>query len=169
MPELTFAAGEKPYVCTFISVEQYRKYTEYMEKNNSEDVRAAVLFNLQIIKMIFHISEVELQRTDVEEQLVTAKMIHFVMQEVVTPKFLELNHNQEQVQQEVSAFDEYDETNGYNDTEKQENIWKICRDNLDRVIKLCIKGFHDSLTGCLQTDIMSLLDHVAFEMRTINE
>lgn len=156
-----------------MSVEKYRAYTELMEKNGGDDVASAFQFNAAIMKMVFGISEREVLKADVAEQLAAAKMIHFVMQDIITQKFLELNPNRpEEVEQEKSAFDEYDEENGYNEAENQlddENIWKVCRDNVDRVVKLCIKGLNDSLSNVMKSDIMSLLDHVAFEIETINE
>mgnify|MGYP006983003246 FL=1 len=156
-----------------MSVEKYRAYTELMEKNGGDDVASAFQFNAAIMKMVFGISEREVLKADVAEQLTAAKMIHFVMQDIITQKFLELNPNRpEEVEQEKSAFDEYDEENGYNEAENQlddENIWKVCRDNVDRVVKLCIKGLNDSLSNVMKSDIMSLLDHVAFEIKTINE
>lgn len=171
MPEMVLLCGEKEYIRTAVTVEQYRAYTEYMEKNSGDDVRSAFQFNAAIMKMIFGISEREVMKADVVEQLTTAKMIHFVMQQIITPKFLELNPERpDQIEQEKSAFDEYDEENGYNEEDQDDrNIWQVCRDNLDRVIKLCVKGFNDSLSNCMKSDIMSLLDHVAFEIRTINE
>lgn len=156
-----------------MSVEKYRAYTELMEKNGGDDVASAFQFNAAIMKMVFGISEREVLKADVAEQLAAAKMIHFVMQDIITQKFLELNPNRpEEVEKEKSAFDEYDEENGYNEAENQlddENIWKVCRDNTDRVVKLCIKGLNDSLSNVMKSDIMSLLDHVAFEIKTINE
>ena len=156
-----------------MSVEKYRAYTELMERNGGDDVASAFQFNAAIMKMVFGISKREVLKADVAEQLAAAKMIHFVMQDIITQKFLELNPNRpEEVEKEKSAFDEYDEENGYNEAENQlddENIWKVCRDNVDRVVKLCIKGLNDSLSNALKSDIMSLLDHVAFDLKTINE
>lgn len=156
-----------------MSVEKYRAYTELMERNGGDDVASAFQFNAAIMKMVFGTSEREVLKADVTEQLAAAKMIHFVMQDIITQKFLELNPNRpEEVEKEKSAFDEYDEENGYNEAENQlddENIWKVCRDNVDRVVKLCIKGLNDSLSNVMKSDIMSLLDHVAFEIKTINE
>lgn len=142
-----------------------------MEKNIGEDTQAAFLFNVAIMKMIFDTSEKEILKASIIEQLVTAKMIHFVMQDVITPKFLKLNPSKSnEVKQEKSGFDEYDEENGYNEVDyDNENIWKVCRDNVDRVVKLCIKGFNDSLSNCMKSDIISLLGHLAFEIKTINE
>lgn len=163
--------NEKEYICTNVTVEKYRAYTELMERNTGDDVASAFIFNAAIIKMIFGISEREVMKADVVEQLAAAKAIHFVMYEIITPKFLELNPNRpDQVEQEKSAFDEYDEANGYNEADvNDESIWKICRDNVDRVIKMCVRGFNDSLSNVMKSDIMSLLDHVAFEIKTINE
>jgi hypothetical protein len=156
-----------------VSVEKYRAYTELMERNGGDDVASAFQFNAAIMKMVFGISEREVLKADVTEQMAAAKMIHFVMQDIITQKFLELNPNRpEEVEKEKSAFDEYDEENGYNEAENQlddENIWKVCRDNADRVVKLCIKWLNDSLSNVMKSDIMSLLDHVAFEIKTINE
>ena len=98
-----------------MSVEKYRAYTELMEKNGGDDVASAFQFNTAIMKMVFGISEREVLKADVAEQLEAAMMIHFVMQDIITQKFLELNPNRpEEVEKEKSAFDEYDEENGYN-------------------------------------------------------
>lgn len=167
------ACGEKEYNCSTVTVEKYRKYTEMMEKNSAENFMQAIKMNTEIMKMIFEISEREIMKATMEEQLIAAKTIHFVMQNIVTRKFLELNPEQpEQVKEEESAFDEYDEENGYNDIEpdpETENEWTICKENTDRVIKLCVKAYNDSITGCMKSDIMSLLEHVAFEIRTMHE
>ena len=171
MPEIVLTCGDAEHVRTSVTVEQYRAYTELMEKNAGEDAKSAFWFNAEIMKMIFGISKKEVMKADVVDQLAAAKTTHYIMQEIITPKFLELNPDRpDQIEQEKSAFDEYDRVNGYDDIEEQkENIWKVCRDNVDRVIKICVKAFNDSVTNCMKSDIMSLLDHVAFEIRTINE
>lgn len=170
---MSLLCGEKEYNCKIITVEKFRKYAEIMEKNNTGNSAQAIRFNMEIIKMLFRISEREILKATIEEQLIAAKTIHFVMQNIVARKFLELNPERpEQVEQEKSAFDEYDEENGYNDIELDseiENEWTICKENIDRIIKLCIKAFNDSVTGCMQSDIMSLLEHIAFEIRTMHE
>lgn len=168
MPELTLMCGEKEVICTSVSCKMYRRYTEIMEKNDSETAADAFEVNQVILKEIFRVSERELKKADVLEQLTAIKKIHFTMQDIITKKFLDLNPEHPE-QQEKSAFDEYDEEEGYNETEQQENIWKVCRDNLDRVVKLCIRAFNDSYTQVMESDIMSLLDYVAFEILTINE
>nr|WP_302593952.1 hypothetical protein [uncultured Acetatifactor sp.] len=168
IPELTLLCGQDEYVRTSVSAKMYRRYTEVMEKNNSDSAASAFRFNGRILKDIFNISERELARADIVERLAAAKDIHFVMQEVVTQKFLDLNPEHPE-QQEKSAFDEYDEENGYNEEKGAGNVWRVCRENLDRVVKMCIRAFRDSYTQCMESDIMSLLDYVKFEILTINE
>ena len=92
------------------------------------------------------------------------------MQDVITKKFLDLNpEHPEKIQKEKSAFDAYDEENGYNDEDPGENLWKICRENVDRIVKICINLMKNSYQQCIEADIMSLLDHAAFEIRTVDE
>lgn len=168
MPEMVLACGGREYVCRTVPIKLYRKYTEIMERIEGGSARETFRANGEILKETFHISSRELCGAGVEEQLAAAKTVHFVMQEVVTPKFLELNQERPE-QQEASAFDEYDEEEGYNEETSAESIWKVCRENLDRVVKLCIRTFHDSYTACMEADIISLLDYVKFEIMTANE
>lgn len=172
MPEIRLLCDEKEHVNAAVTVEQYRKYTELMEKNTGLRAQDAMIFNMIILKVFFEIPESEVKRADVVELIRSAKILHFVMQEVITPKFLELNPEKtEEIEQEKSAFDEYDVENGYDDIQETEagSTWKICRENTDRIIKMCIKAFDDSVTNVMKTDIMSLLDHLVFEIRTMHE
>lgn len=166
MPELTLLCGHEEHVCTVVSVGQYRKYAEIMERNDGEGAKAAMRMNEEILKIVFNVSSREVKRAEVVEFLTAAKTIHFVMQEIITQKFLDLNPDHPE--QEASAFDEYDEENGYNDVEEI-NVWQTCRENVDRIVKLCIRTFHDSYTTIMSADILALLDYVKFEIATIKE
>lgn len=169
MPEVTLLCGEKEYTCTAVSVRAYRKYTEIMEQNEGDDIGRAIMGNMMILSEIFAIGLRKVEEAGMIEIMAAAKVVHFIMQEVITPKFLELNPDRpEQIEQEGSAFDEYDEENGYNEQEET-NVWKICRENVDRVVKMCIRVMKNSYEQCMNADIISLLDYVAFEIRTINE
>lgn len=172
MPELILPCGdEKECVCTAVTVRMYRRYTEIMEHNDSETAEDAISANAQILSEVFGITKRAAENADAEDFLTAAKQIHFVMQEAITQKFMELNpEHAEPVEKEESAFDDYDEENGYNDEENSEqNFWKTCRENLDRVVKLCIRLMKSSYKECMESDIISLLDYVAFEVRTIKE
>lgn len=99
-----------------------------------------MFFNKKIIQEMFEnkISLTEIGKIEVREFMTAIKEIHFVMQNVITEKLLNLVAI-EQIKQEESAFDKYDIENGYNDeNEIEENIWKSCREILDRVIKTSI-------------------------------
>ena len=172
MPELLFLCGQDEYVCAGITVKMYRRYTEIMEKNEGESVKDAFEANTKILSEIFGVTLRRVEQADPEETISASKKIHFVMQEIINRKFLELNPNgsQEKIEQEKSMFDEYDEENGYNDTtEDEKNFWKVCRENADRIIKLCIRLMNNSYEQCMESDIISLLDHLKFEIRTLKE
>lgn len=168
MPELTLMCGRDEYVCAAVSVSMYRKYMEIMERNDGKGANAAMRMNGEIIKVFFGVSSRELERAEAVEFLTAAKTIHFVAQEIIAQKFLDLNPEHPE-KQEKSAFDEYDEENGYNEIESSVSIWKTCIENVDRVVKLCIRAFHDSYTTVMNADIIALLDYVAFEIATIKE
>ena len=169
MPEIYIACGEKRHFVNCITVGQYRKYVELMKKNDGDCLSDALFFNQKIAQEIFgsRMSLEELGETDIVEVMVAAKSIHFVMQQVITPKFLELMD--EPVEQEASAFDDYDRENGYDEADTQRNIWEVCSDNIDRVIQIAIKLLNNSYSQCLETDIVALLDYMKFAIKTINE
>ena len=91
------------------------------------------------------------------------------MQNVISEKLLNIVEV-EPVEQETSAFDEYDIENGYEEeSEPEENTWKVCGEILDRVIKIAIRLLKNSYSQCMREDIVSLLDYLKFELDTINE
>lgn len=169
IPEIYIACGNEKYFVNSITVGQYREYAKLMKKNNGGKLSDTLFFNQKIAQEIFgsRMSLEELGRTDIVEVMVAAKSIHFVMQEIITPKFLELMD--EPVEQEASAFDDYDRENGYDEIETQRDIWEVCSDNIDRVIQIAIKLLNNSYSQCLETDIVALLDYMKFAIKTINE
>lgn len=171
MPEIYIPCKDEKYFVNSITVGQYRKYAQLMKINSSEKLSDALFFNQKIVQDVFdsRMSLEELGETDITEVMVAAKSIHFVMQNVITPKFLELMDD-EPVKQETSAFDEYDRENGYEDTDEQKrNMWEVCSDNIDRVIQIAIKLLNNSYSQCLETDIVALLDYMKFAIKTIND
>ena len=91
MPELILSCGHKEYVCTTISVEMYRRYTEIMERNDSDSIRDAFEANTKILMVVFGARQREVEEADPEDVLSAVKEIHFMMQDVITKKFLDLN------------------------------------------------------------------------------
>lgn len=170
MPEIYITCdGERCFV-NEITVGQYRNYIDLMKKNDSEKLSRAMWFNLKIAQEIFknRMSLEQLGEADVVDVMVAAKTVHFTMQEIITPKFLELM-DEPPVEQEESLFDDYDRENGYVEEETQRSMWEICADNIDRVVKIAIRLLKNSYSQCLETDIVALLDYMKFEIKTINE
>lgn len=142
-----------------------------MKKSSDADTRETLFFDLKMIQEIVEnqLSLESIKAMDAITIIATIKTIHFIMQEIISPKFLELLGD-EVPEKEESAFDEYDREYGYEDEEQEnQNIWETCEENIDRIIKIAIRLFNDSYTQCLDTEIISLLDFIKFEIRTINE
>lgn len=170
IPEITITCRKEKVFINFVTVEQYKKYAELMEKNGSEKVTDAMFFNSRIIQEVFGntMSLEELMETDAVEFLTASKGIHFIMQNIISEKLLKVVEV-EQVEKEESAFDEYDRENGYEDEQQKENEWKICRDIVDRVVKIAIRLLNNSYSQCMKEDIVSLLEYLKFELDTIEE
>lgn len=170
MPEIILPCGTDVRSCTAISVKMYRRYTEIMERNNGTSTREAYEANRQIITELFALPGALLDQADPLDVMAASKQIHFIMQEAVGQKWLDLNPNAEPIEKEKSLFDDYDEENGYNDdVDEEADFWKTMRENVDRIVKMCIRVLKQSYSDCMSSDIMSLLDYVAFEIKTVNE
>ena len=75
MPELILPCGHKEYVCTTISVEMYRRYTEIMERNDSDSIRDAFEANTKILMTVFGARQQEVEEADPEDVLSAVKEI----------------------------------------------------------------------------------------------
>ena len=171
IPEIEITCRGGTVFINSVTVEQYKKYVSLMERNGSDRITDAMFFNKKIIQEIFgnRMSLAELGGAEVIEFLTAAKGIHFIMQNVISEKLLNIIEV-EPVEQEASAFDEYDLENGYEeDTETGENPWKACGEILDRVIKIAIRLLKNSYSQCMRAEIVSILDYLNFELDTVNE
>lgn len=170
IPEIEITCSSGKIFINSVTVEQYKKYARLMEKNDSSKVTDAMFFNKRIIQEIFgnRMSMSELGDADAVEFLTAAKGIHFIMQNVISEKLLNIVEV-EPIEREESAFDEYDRENGYEEDKPEENEWKVCGDIMDRVIKLAIRLLNNSYSQCLREDVVSLLDYLKFEIDTIHE
>lgn len=169
IPEIEITCREKKHFIHSITVKQYKKYVGLMKKNNSEKRKDVLFFNKKIIQEVFQneISLEELGETETVEFLVAAKTIHFVMQDGITEKMINLIEA-EKVEWEKSAFDEYDIENEYEE-EAEENQWHVCGEIIDRVIKIAIRLLKNSYSLCMKEDILELLEYLKFELSTIDE
>lgn len=129
-----------------------------------------IYFNLRILQELYpeRPTMTELKTVDMGQFLRATNAAHFVMREVVTVKFRELSDvPPEEVQK--SAFDDYDRKNGYEDDEENGSIWEALKENVDRVVKIATRVLHTGYKECMESDIMTLLDYVKFEIETAEE
>ncbi len=140
-----------------------------MGKNETAQIAEAMFFNEKILQELLN-NEVPIaliEKIDVIEFLTTIKTVHFIMQNVIMEKMLNVVKVQ-QIEKEASAFDEYDRENGYED-EEEDNRWKTCGEIIDRIVKIAIRILKNSYSQCMKEDIEELLDYLKFELDTINE
>jgi hypothetical protein len=146
----------------------YRDYLDMMKLENLENAHKAMEFSLRLVKSVTGIAESKLRKMDTVAFLVTLKSIHIAMQEVVTKQMMELSRA-EQVEREASAFDEYDEEEGYNESEQEENPWKTCKKLTDQIVKICIRILRMSYAECMREDAVKLFDYLKYELETLEE
>lgn len=143
-----------------------------MEKNETEQLAEANYFNKKILQKLLknEVPIAEIGKMDAVEFLVSIKTVHFIMQDILMEKMLNVVEVQ-QIEKEKSAFDDYDRENGYeDDLDKEENNrWKICGEIIDRIVKIAIRILKNSYSQCMKEDMEELLDYLKFELGTINE
>lgn len=170
IPDITVTCNGKIFLLNSVTVGQYRKYAALMEQNNSGRSRDILFFNRKIIQEMFgnRMSFEELGKVDIVEFLTAAKGIHFIMQGIIMEKLLNVFQT-EQVEEEESAFDEYDLENGYEEERTEQNIWKTCREIIDRIIKITIRLLKNSYSQSMGEDVITLLEYLQFELDTLEE
>lgn len=172
IPEIEVTCRSERLFINSVTVEQYKKYISLMEKNDTEKFSGVMFFNKKIMQEMFgnELSLAAVGEIDAVEFLTAIKTVHFIMQNIVAEKMLNIVEV-EQVEKEASAFDDYDRENGYEDEDEQpeENQWKVCGEIVDRVVKIAIRLLKNSYSQCMKENIFTLLDYLKFELDTINE
>lgn len=167
IPDLSFTCGGACCTVSKITVQQAKRYAEIMRKNGKQEIRAAMFYNLKILQLFFGGSVEEIEQEDVRDVLTAAKAIHFVMQEIVLQKFAELAP--EAPPQGASAFDDIDREEDEEAGVDPPDPWEITIENIDAVVKMAIVVMHDSYTGVMNAELVELLDHIAYEIKTANQ
>ncbi len=106
IPEIEVTCSGKRYFINSITVEQYKKYVSLMEKNSTEkDFRSDVFQHKDSAGVIRNeLTLAEIGEIDVIDFLTAIKTVHFVMQNIIAEKLLNIVEV-EQVEKEKSAFD----------------------------------------------------------------
>ena len=115
-----------------------------MEKNDTEAFSGVMFFNKKIMQEMFgnELSLAAVGEIDAVEFLTAIKTVHFIMQNIVAEKMLNIVEV-EQVEKETSAFDDYDRENGYEDVLRM-------RDSYDRRRRLMVDAFRSMGLHCFE-------------------
>ena len=156
------------YFTKDITLRQYKMYIDAMEEN--EDTEDIIGASKQIIQIMTDNKESlsNISKMEAYEFFKAVNDIHFVMQEIITKKMMEILPTPE-VEKETSIFDEYDKENGYEDDDSEENQWKICKDIMDKLIKLSIRLLGNSYSQCMNENALQLFEYLGYEIATIND
>lgn len=158
----------------FVTVAAYRRYCEIMARSAGLGMRDTAECMGDIISAVIGgISRHEVGLASAADVWQTVKLIHFVMQDIIAPKFLELSPGASSPEGEYvgSAFDAYDAENGYNDEPDttEGDVWRVMVANTDQLVRFAIKAMGESYSTCMSTDIYELLDYAKFEFAAIKD
>lgn len=159
---ITLRNGKACCMMDKITVRQVKRYTEIMQE--VPDTRRGVIMSAsRMLPEIFGtLRPADVIHADVREVVTTIKAMHFVMQEVVLPKFALLS-DEPLVEREASAFDEYDEENGYNDLDEV-GVWESCRENIEAITQAAIRIMRQSYTDTMNEPLVALIEHMKWEI-----
>ena len=92
IPEIEVTCSGKRYFINSITVEQYKKYISLMEKNSTEKISGVMFFNTKIVQELFgnELTLAEIGEIDVIDFLTAIKTVHFVMQNIIAEKLLNI-------------------------------------------------------------------------------
>lgn len=159
---ITLRNGQACCMMDKITVRQAKRYTEIMLET-PDNIQAAVKSATRLLPDIFgSLRPADVIHADVQEVVTAVKSLHFVMQEVVLPKFRILSEEPE-IEREASAFDEYDEENGYTELDEI-NAWETCRENIESITQAAIGIMRQSYTETMDEDLVQLIEHLRWEI-----
>ena len=129
--------------------------------SKTEDENDLLYLYSAVIRIVFNdrIEEEEIEQLDVAEVISTFKAVNEKIRNIS-----DLLSGSQQVEDQGSAFDEYDRENGYIEEHSQEEIWETYRNALDNILQICIKNMRNSYKDCLESDLSDLLDYVVFQV-----
>lgn len=92
IPEIEVTCSGKRYFINSITVEQYKKYVSLMEKNSTEKISGVMFFNTKIMQELFEneLTLAEIGEIDAIDFLTAIKTVHFVMQNIIAEKLLNI-------------------------------------------------------------------------------
>lgn len=152
-----------------ITTYAYRRFIKLMEKiSRTDDEDDLLELYAAVIQVVFNdrVENEEIERLDVTDIIDTFGAIVEIIDISVNEKirYLGTMLGGTMEEDQGSAFDEYDQENGYIEETTQEDVWRSYGDNLDTILQICIKSMRNSYKECLESDLSDLLDYVVFQV-----
>ncbi len=149
----------------------FKKYLEAMRRmlNDDMDRYSYVDTCIYTIYMTLEkrVPKADIESMDVVDVITVAEQINIIMRDVVMKKINDY-FAQEVIEQESSAFDDYDRENGYLENE-QDDAWTGCIKLVNSLIRMAIKIFNDSFSSILKADIIELIEQVKYELDALED
>lgn len=159
---LTTGELDRHFIILFVEKRSMERISCTDDEDDLLELYAAV------IQVVFNdrVENEEIERLDVADIIDTFGAIVEIIDISVNEKIRYLGTLLGGVPEEDqgSAFDEYDQENGYIEETTQEEIWRSYGDNLDAILQICIKSMRNSYKECLESDLSDLLDYVVFQV-----
>ena len=153
-------------VSDHITVEQLKRYATVMRDDEKAGDRpqAAVRSMIRLLPDVYKtVRPADLLKAPVIQVVTAAKVLHFVMQDVVIPRF-ETLADEPAVEREASAFDDYDREEGYEDEEEDGSLWDSCLETVEVITRAAITLLRQSYTDTMQEEVGPLIDHIKWEI-----
>ncbi len=170
IPEIEITCKGKRLFINSVTVEQYKKYINLMEKNDTEVFSGVMFFNKKIMQEMFgnELSLAAVGEIDAVEFLTAIKTVHFIMQNIIAEKMLNIVEV-EQIEKEHPHSMNMTVKTDMRKRNNRRKINEVCGEIVDRVVKIAIRLLKNSYSQCMKENIVTLLDYLKFELDTINE
>lgn len=142
-----------------------RMYAQEMKKHEQRQLGYSdgMQINVSVIGRILKKSRAEVTREDLVKLIVATDALQLTVLEIVLPAIAAMIPNEEQ---EKSIFDDYDAAEDAAAGEPERpGLWESVERNLDAIVKMAVRGLHDSYSAIQQQPILPLLDHIAYQLK----
>lgn len=118
-------------------------------------------------KVVETIAGIDANELDVREVNEAYVSIAQVINGVIIPKIktiVDILNGTDGIEQEQSAFDEYDIENGYEEQVTVTEVYESHLDAINSIIQIAINQMHNSYKECLDSNLEDLLDYTIFQI-----
>lgn len=131
-------------------------------KSKSSDILISMC---NIITLMFGVRRDSLEKTDIFKIYASNIQIQLYIQEIINNKFIKIAEmNGEIVEQKGSAFDEFDEENGYINKEEEKNVYERYKETLNYILRYSINALNNSYKESIECNLAEMLDYIIFNL-----